>query len=136
MVPFYKTYISALLHNPNLIRSYNCDITDCENDAIAEKAINLLQWSFHLSKNQRLSSSVWNTSYTIENTLYPPFHNLYAFITGREIDDFDKAEIFMNFRKEIYFLRDIYKNVLPDEKTLKEKPMIVDLFGFVHEEYL
>ena len=137
MALFYKKYISALLHNPNLLAFDSIDIETIqkENDAIAESSIIVLLWSKFLSNDQRVSSSSWNISYTIKQTIYPPFHNLYAFITGREIKHFDKAEIFMHFRKEIYFLRHIYKNVKPDKEIMKQKLMIVDLFGFVHEGY-
>ena len=137
MIPFYKKYISALLHNPNLLTFGGIDIESIqrEKDATAESAINLLVWSKYLSKTQRISSSSWNRSYTIQQTIYPPFHNLYAFITGKQLDSFNKAEIFKSFKKEIYFLRKIYKNVEPDREIMKQKPMILDLFGYVHEAY-
>lgn len=138
MIPFYKTYISALLHNPNLLTFGSIDIEAIqkENDATAESSVNLLVWSKYLSRNQSKTNSVWSSScFSTDKTIYPPFHNLYAFITGNEVCLFEKADIFRYFRKEIIFLRQIYKNVEPDKKTMYSKPLIIDLFGDVHEKY-
>lgn len=46
---------------------------------------------------------------------------------------YEKEEILDLFPEETNYLRDIYRNVKPDQETMKSQPMIVDLFGYVHE---
>ena len=131
-VPFYKKYISALIHNPNVLSEHRFKRRNTRGDKIARKALMLLDWSYFLSKNTAFSS-VWSTSYSKDNKAYPPFHNLYACITDKEIDDFDMEEILQKYGEEVAFLQIVYKTIEPDKKTLNEKPRLVDLFGFVHE---
>ena len=132
MEPYYKKYISALIHNPNVLNAHLFGAIDTKGDVIAQEALVLLHWSYFHSKNERISS-VWTVGYRTDIKAYPPFHNLYACITDKEIGDFDREEILQEFGDEVTFLQLIYKTVEPDKKTLNEKPRLVDLFGFVHE---
>ncbi|MGI8582398.1 MAG: hypothetical protein ACR2KX_09380 [Chitinophagaceae bacterium] len=132
MTPFYKKYIAALIHNPNVLNEHIFSRINAKDDIIAPEALMLLYWSYFLSKNTAFSS-VWSASYRTDNKLYPPFHNLYACITDKEIDDFDKEEIMEEFGDEVKYLQLIYKTVEPDKKTMTEKPRLIDLFGFVHD---
>ena len=119
-VPHYKKYISALIHNPNVLNAHLFGAIDTKGDVIAQEALVLLHWSYYNSKNAKISS-VWSGGYRTDNKLSPPFHNLYACITDKEIGDFDKKEIMEEFGDEVTFLQLIYKTIEPDKKTLNEK---------------
>ncbi len=129
--PYYKKYIAALIHNPNVIQDVVIEKVNTKGDKIARKAIKLLQSSATGSNNSK--DFVWNGG----ADPYPHIQQLYGLITDRQIeketDDFEKKLILEYFPDEVKCLQEIYKNVEPDGKTLRKRPMIVDLFGFVHK---
>ena len=134
LIPDYKKYISTLLHNPNLLKKYFLNLIEVEENSIQHRALVLLTWSEYLTRNTRVSS-VWTSCVFVEG-MYPHFLLLYAFITGKalpELQEFEKQEMLDHYPEEIIFLQDIYQNIPPDEKMLREVPMLVDLFGFIDE---
>ncbi|MBA3673538.1 MAG: hypothetical protein H0W75_01030 [Chitinophagaceae bacterium] len=132
MIPYYKKYIAALIHNPNVIQDVVLEKINTKRDRTARKAITLLQNCYYLTKDSK--HFTWKIGY---GNYYPHLQHLYALITEKEIqtnsEELLREEILEQFADEVKCLQDIYQSIEPDKKTMNKKPMIVDLFGFVHQ---
>ena len=58
MTPHYKTYISSLLHNPNLIKGDEWFVVEAENDELAERSMLLLQLTKYFTKEYETTGKI------------------------------------------------------------------------------
>lgn len=137
MTSLPNKYISALVHNTNLLDFGQIDfqLIQRECDSRAIPSVYLLLWSKFLSTDVPFHNNSWIQHYPTAR-YYPHFRYLCALIKGKVVDDhLVNGNTVRTYRKEIMFLKHIYKNVKPDKQTMFSMPLIVDLFGDVHEKY-
>jgi hypothetical protein len=123
MGKFNKSFISALIHKPDLIAEYMNMEIDFEVDEQVEKGLDLLFESGLLSRSNIYTH--WDDHYKIKP---PDLKELLSYIMGKDrLQETDR--ILTTHFPEAVYMKEIFETVSPDEEVMNMKRTVN---GFDH----